>query len=396
MTEAHPPRVLFVDDDDLAHPSYLQDVLGAYDVEVRVRPPEEVILPDVAWADVVVVDYFLSNWPERDVDCVARAPQNGLAAIASIRSCLLPALADRGPGSVPPRAVAFALCSGNLSEATFGLPDEVLPYVFSRENNLEWVFECGELAGSAAMQIGMLAHAVRSLPSTWPDDREDAETQLFSLLGLADPYSGESTEGYWQSDARQEVLDCRPPLHELSARSHGLALVRWMLHRILPYPCFLMDELQLRARLRVDALEGGEAVGASLNEVLEPYQYSGVTAGFDGQRWWRAGVEDWLFQVTEGESGSPRAVAEAALSHGAISTQGWVRPVVVVGGDLVRSLDLAEVEETVRVRPDDWPAFADVAYARRAEVRDDTYLRALVVPADRALVDGGSVEDAVQ
>jgi hypothetical protein len=35
------------------------------------------------------------------------------------------------------------------------------------------------------------------------------------------------------------------------------------------------------------------------------------------------------------------------------------------------------------VTPDDWPVFADAAYAVRTEALDDPYLRALVEPLDR-------------
>jgi hypothetical protein len=80
-------------------------------------------------------------------------------------------------------------------------------------------------------------------------------------------------------------------------------------------------------------------------------------------------------------------VAALARSHGAVTATQWLRPVVVIGGDLARSSTFVEVEETVRVRPDDWPVFADDAFARRDEARDDPGLRALVDPVDRPLLD---------
>lgn len=396
MSEPRTPKVLFVDDDELARQSQLQSALANHGVLARLRPPEEVLTSDLNWADLVVVDYFLTNWPERDVDSVARSPQNGLAAIASMRSTLLPPLAERGEGAVPPPAVAFALWSGNLQEASFNLPGEVLSHVFSRENNLEWAFRRDQLLdGSAGEQVALLAHAVRQLPDRWPAEKSGAETQLFAMLGLPDQDSAEPADS-WKTEARQEVLDCRPPVHELSARSHGLALVRWFLHRIIPYPCFLLDELQLRARLRVDALEGGETLVAPLTEVLSPYCYSGIMAGFDGQRWWRAGVEDWLFTATDGRSGSPQAVADVAQRHGARAERSWLRPVVVIGGGLARSEDLAEVEDTVRVRPDDWPVFAETAYARRSDAQDDPDLLALVDPVDRLTLDLDTEPDGAE
>ncbi len=388
MIEPRIPHVLFVDDDDSASPKQLTQALSPHGVEARLRTPEETIRSDLDWADLVVVDYFLTSWPERDETfSVARAPQNGLAVAASMRSALLPALSDRLPEAPVPRPVAFALWSGNLREAAFDLPEVVLPHVFSRENNLEWAFRRDDLLfGEAGAQVAVLAKAVRGLPDRWPRRESQAEEELLRLLGLTATSSDED-ENPWRGDARREVLDCRPPVHELSARSHGLALVRWLLHRILPYPCFLVDDLQLRARLRVDELEGGQVEVDPLLEALAPFSYNGILAGFHGPRWWRAGIEDWLFTATGGQSGNPGAVAEVAKRHGAVRWTDWMRPVVVIGGDLARSPTFAEVEATVRVRPDDWPVFADDAFARREDVLDDQGLRALVDPADRRLLE---------
>jgi hypothetical protein len=396
-TEIDVPRVLFVDDSDQIEISELRRLLQPYRIQVRLRHPEETLMVDLDWADLVVVDYFLTSWSERDdIDSVARKPCDGLAAVASMRSVLLPKLSERLPGTVPPRTVAFALWSSNLKEATFELPEVVLPHVFSRENNLEWAFRRDDLLQEQGnRQIALLAHAVKDLPDRWPSVPSRAEQQMLTMLGFTSDNEDPGTAGadLWKSDARNEVLNCRPPVHELSERSHGLALLRWLLHRIFPYPCFLLDEQQLCARLRVDALEGGSVSGASLAEVLLPYQYSGMLAGFGGTRWWRSGIEDWVFNETDGQSGVPSIVAELARRHGATASRSWRRPVIVLNGDLSRSREFVEVEQTVRIRPDDWPVFADDAFALREQAVEDPKLRALVQPADQRLLDRAAIVD---
>ena len=181
---------------------------------------------------------FLTHWPERDVDSVARSPQNGLAAIASMRSTLLPPLAERGEGAAPPPAVAFALWSGNLQEASFNLPSEVLPHVFSRENNLEWAFRRDQLLdGTAGEQVALLAHAVRQLPSRWPAEQAGAETQLFAMLGLPDrePAEHSRTSGR-QTHARRLSTAARHCMN--SAPAHmGL---RWSGGSFIAYPLSLL------------------------------------------------------------------------------------------------------------------------------------------------------------
>ena len=383
------PHVLFVDDNEQVDPVELQTILGHLSLSVRLRHPEETLRQDLDWSDLVVVDYFLSDWRERDeTESVARSPYNGLAAIATMRSVLLPALGDRGPGTVPPRSVAFVLWSSNLREATFDLPEVVLPHVFSRENNLEWAFRRDDLLHErGGRQIAILAHAVAALPERWPPRHSDAEDQLITMLGLNTAGDGGTESPGWHGDAARDVLACRPPMHELSERSHGLALLRWLLHRIFPYPCFLLDERQVCARLRVDSLSGGTTSDANLTELLGPFLYTGVLAQFDGPRWWRAGVEDWIFTATDGQSGNPQAVAEVALRHGATTSQQWLRPVIVIDGDFQRSTEFAEVGSTVRVRPDDWPVFADDAFALLDVAAEDPRLRALVESADRSRLE---------
>jgi hypothetical protein len=309
-----------------------------------------------------------------------------------MRSALLPSLDERGPGSVPGRAVAFALWSGHLAQATFELPEVVREHVFARANGLEWAFDHkAVLDGDAGRQIAVLAHGVLGLPASWPprSDGTASQNQLWHLLNLQHS-DGEAT--WWMDQARADVLDCHPPLNELSERSHGLVLLRWLLHRILPYPCFLLDEQQLRARLRVDALirPGTQRPSDSpLLTALRPYEYSGLLRDFIGPRWWRSGIEDWLYKVTDGRAGDAREVAQAALELGAICQHEWLRPVVVTTGDLARSNELVEVEETVRIRPDDWPPYADDAFARIEDVYRDPSLAVLVDPADRDLLVSG-------
>ncbi|MEV8375207.1 hypothetical protein AB0P21_20910 [Kribbella sp. NPDC056861] len=387
--EEQVPRVLFVDDGDLTETSVTEEALGVSSLQTRIRHPEEVNATDLGWADLVVVDYFLEDWQERDAAAsAARAPMNGLAVAATLRSSLLPSLrARREYKELPVRPVAFALWSGNLAEASFGLPEVVLPHVFSRENNLEWAFRRQDLLSGEGDNLLALARAVATLPEVWSSREGESAGQLWRLLGLR------SDGNDWSHQAETDVLDCRPPLHELGERSRGLVLLRWLLHRIFPYPCFLMDERQLCVRLRVESLPEDGSDGDGLRPALVPYEYTGTLAGFGGKRWWRAGVEEWLFQQTEGAAGDSRAVAELAKDLGAKTEREWLRPVIVITEDLARADGLVEVEQSVRVRPDDWPPYADDAFARIEDVTRHSTLMALVNPADRYLISPETTDE---
>jgi hypothetical protein len=192
-TSTAAPRVLFIDDSDQVDPAQLRNLLEPYGVEARLRHPEVAIRNDLDWANLIVVDYFLTFWPERDeVESVARRPCDGLAAAASMRSVLLPSLTERLPGALPSRSVAFAMWSSNLKEATFDLPQVVLPHVFARENNLEWAFGRDELLDEQGdRQIAILARAAASLPEQWPSEPSGAEEQMLIMLGIMDAEDSE-------------------------------------------------------------------------------------------------------------------------------------------------------------------------------------------------------------
>lgn len=382
MRENMNPKILFIDDSSSTTPQLLKRVFDPRRMDVRLIHPEDVTDPDLAWANVVVIDYFLTDWSERTASpSASRAPEDGLAVAATLRSRLLPGFDQRYPGSLPERPVAFALWSGHLSEATFGLPDVVLPHVFSRENNLDWAFSRTELlASGGADQLASLAQAVTSLPGFWTQQDRSAEDALWASMGL-------SAEVPWSEDARENVLDCRPPLHELALRTRGMAILRWLLHRILPYPTFLMNEQQVCARLRVDGLSAIGTDRSTLLDELQAVAYQGVLHGFAGPRWWRAGVESYLFDSTQGRSGDPSTVADMAISKGARSNGRWLRPVVVLDETLKPKPDFEEVDSVLRINPDDWPPYADDAFASREDARELPELRRLVHPADRHLLE---------
>jgi hypothetical protein len=374
------PVVLFIDDGSSTSEQQLRSLLDPSGVELRLMHPENVEQEDLESSDVVVVDYFLENWKERDdLYSASRAPRDGLAVAGTLRSRLLPPLSERRPGAGPPKAVAFTLWSAHLNEATFGLPAAVRAHVFARENNLEWAFDRGAIVNGVAVErLSELAHAVSQLPEAWPgrSGGQEALDLLSQVLSVPDEL--------WKPEVLDAIVNCRPPVHELSERSHGLAVVRWLLHRILPYPTFLLDELYLRARLRLDALP--EDPDAPLWEELAPYKYLGMLKNFDGSRWWRAGIEHWLWEATGGESSNPRSLQDLGVRLGGQASRAWRLPVVLCGADLEKKPNLSEISDAVRLRPDDWPPYADAAYGSREECATDPTLSALVDPADRYLL----------
>src|SRR5438105_4057261 len=107
----------------------------------------------------------------------------------------------------------------------------------------------------------------------------------------------------WFLRAVKDVEKAKPPQDVYAETTNGMAFVRWLLHDILPFPSFLMDERYLAARLHVDPASFRQAVGKGVSVAtrLKAFEYAGILHDFAGRRWWRAGIEYWLWRETAGK-----------------------------------------------------------------------------------------------
>lgn len=376
-------QILIVDD----HADEERAKLGEWEASAKVvvRHPQDVTIEDLQDAHVVVVDFRLDElWSGRDeTDCIALKPMNGLALLQVLKSheCTL----ERSP-------TAFVLRSAHLSDLTSGrLPDTRL-HSIARQYGLEWVLE--KTAENPRMaiqlqQICSLADAVSALPEHWPSEDRNVASRLFrQWLSLPD----ES----WQSLAWQDIEDCHPPIHELETHRDGMRLVRWMAQRILPYPCFLMNESRLAARLKVtlDSLKDGLTNG--LNEAFHSAEYTGALRGFSGGPcWWRSGLESVLWQLSDGRSFETGLIFDLlnAKCGDRLQRLGLDQPVLCLDERLGWMPAPIDITQAVRIQPDDWPVFAEQAWASLAETREHPQLAAAVIAADRSRLSPEAGED---
>jgi hypothetical protein len=355
-----PQPAILVVDDELEDGNNLAHQLKGQ-AQVVVCEPSDVKSENLEEADLVLVDYDLSNWSEREN--ALSVPPNGLALAQVFRQRIdsLPAVGPKG----------VALYSGEIGRISANLPDEVRAYAVARLNNLEWVFEKNRKESAAG--VVALASAVAALPGSWPEGAEAIDA-LHQLLGL-------SAELPFFATAADDIAACHPPIHELSAATHALAVIRWLAQRILPYPAFLMDRWALSARLRIDPDDLERAIeGSPLGEELQEAAFSGALCDLFGPHWWRAGVDSLIFRWTQGAGGAEEIrSAVQARTEDASLLDGDLVPVI---DESYRATNVAEVGDSVRLRPDDWPVFADEAWALADVVRESERLRGLVLPAD--------------
>ena len=366
------PKVLIVDDrPDDERVSVQQFARG---IDVAVLHPEDVAEHDLQAAHLILVDYLLEDWAERDnQSSLSLKPLNGLALTATLREHLRE---DRSRRSVP----AFALRSAHLDRLSDPFPTGQREHTIARTHDLEWVFPKVPAASDVWQQIESLARAVRELPTSWPQDDSESTSQTVSKL-LAIP------DDSWRLNAFRDIEDCHAPIHQLSEMSHGLALLRWMLHRILPYPCFLWDVHYLAARFRVtsESLRHALSEDDDFARLLSSFQYNGILHDFLGKRWWRAGLETYIWDSTDGNPFDIQAfIVQRASDFGVrIEPLEFIQPVVCVDSLFSPLPDLSPIEDALRIQPDDWPAYADQAWTSLGLAGQEPTLRSLVVSNDR-------------
>ena len=134
MKNIEKPSILVIDDEpDELDPKValeLNDRAKAYVIH-----PQDVELSDLRNADLVLVDYRLNKWSERDAQVVSLSPTNGIALAVMLREKVDKFKKDK--------LTAFALHTGHISDIQGRLPLATAQHVRAQLNNLEWVFMKG-------------------------------------------------------------------------------------------------------------------------------------------------------------------------------------------------------------------------------------------------------------
>jgi len=367
------PTILIVDD----KPDEERVRVGELSREIKtvIEHPQDVTEYDLRTADLVLVDYRLDYWPSRDnASSIALKPVNGLALAAMLRE-----QACKNRNQSP---TAFAIRSAHLDELSGDLPPDYREQAIARTHNLEWAFPKTRNSWDIPVfdQIISLARSVRQLPASWP---QSSAAQSWDLINKLLDIPEES----WMLRAQEDVEECHPPVHELSDASHGLAFLRWLLHQILPYPCFLWDTYYLAARFRIThaSLLRAFEEDNGLRDFLGTSEYKGLLAGFIGPRWWRSGVETLIWHITDGDPFNVDLVRSKLTSQitGNLESIEYTQPVVCVDRQYRPLSTLSRIEDAVRIQPDDWPPYADQAWTTIELAKREPVLHALVVSQDR-------------
>lgn len=372
------PRILVVDDEDRIDEAE-RSLLKSQNVDVAEVHPNDLIEDHLLNVDLVLVDYKLDSWSARDVAPIpiSRQPRSGVSLASVLREHI------RSLGEDRPTAIA--LRTAHL-EALHGprLSAEVSHHVIARLHGLEWVFE---KSGPRRLdQMSILAGAAHHIPNSWPIDDQSAMDLAEGLLGIdADHPSF--------FHCLRDIVDCQVPLGALTSDGGGNRFIRWLLHEIMPYPTFLLDEHWVAASLSTSVDELQEVINdgqSRLAQDLDSIKYSGVLAGFLGTRWWHGKLASYIWELLE-EVGDDRHRLREELSRRADKQFSDTVPdsVVVLDPMTLRpERTLASASGVARIRPEYWPGFASPAWLKIEAIRDNPALLALVDLLDRDQVEG--------
>lgn len=339
-------KLVIVDDKDDELQSRRRDFGRIADV-IR---PSELDRSHLRDASLILLDQHLDgdHWPERSEYPLACQPMTGVAVAGVIRSHL------RLETNQSRSATALAVLTARLDELVDDVDRHPREAVAARAWGLDWAF-----AKSSRTQDGLLrARILEFLAAVKAFDIRCVEEQSENLKLLTKLLK--VPRGRWQARAIEDICNATPPFEGMRLFREKTSLLRWFSQRVLPYPCFLIDDFGVAARLGVDPGWLRSQLSTSKSQLagkLKRVQYTGPLASFQGPRWWTAGVGSLI--VNAAPTGGALASVEE-LAGEPIPSMSIVRqPAVRVVDEHFAPIGVANVDDCERIQPEDWPAFAE-------------------------------------
>lgn len=372
------PDIIYVDDEPEAFLSKAEAIRGRVkDVKFQNNESLGKAFEDAKDASLWLFDFYLIDPDHGDY-----RDENGLSLFQKWKSAM---------GGRPTTVVV-----SNALERAIGEPPgrEERRHVIAQKHGVEWL---GPKDPDTADRINQMADASLSIGKNLAlSSSGGGESGVVDLRNLCVAVlRAPETEG-WSESAMRHVDRARPP-REVSTPSNTLkaqAVIGWLLAHVLPYPSFLLTDRQAALRLQItpdsfrklaETVETNGSGGAHQAKLVAS-RYEGPLSRFLGPRWWRAGIDDLAWHLSQDAVGFQPAL-EALTGSGTIKWLEQSEPVLVSDADLIETDEIAEAKDCVRVTDEDFPAGIDPAWVRIDAARSDKKLAAKVIYEDRELLD---------
>ncbi|TPL49895.1 hypothetical protein [Mesorhizobium sp. B2-4-6] len=328
-----------------------------------------------AESDLWVFDFFYSN--DRTQQS-ALEEDNGLSLFQKWRRLKLE---ERPP---------TALVSSDLERAIGpGIP-RARAHVLAQRAGVEWVGDKTQASAAVLVELADASSAIQKAVGALVSDdkatnadRITNEETCLRLLNLPKDSS-------WRSSAERHLDRARPP--QLSSVSHPQAkarlLLAWLLHNVFPYPSFLITSYQSAIRLGIttasfDSLSRDET--SDLGHQLRAVRYQGPFGTVGADRWWRAGIDDIVWNFSQSKIGYAEALRVAAGGV-PIRLLEIDDPVIVSDVDLVETTEIASARDCVRAQDEHFPSDVPPAWVKLVDAREHAELGEKVIFEDRELL----------
>jgi hypothetical protein len=320
-------------------------------------------------ADLWVFDYYFGVQDNTDETL---GDENGLSAFEKWRRRLKE---DRPP---------TALVSNALDKLLGSRVPTARSHIHARQIGVEWVGSKTDVSSLLALYeaSNRIRVSLADLDSSDGNEGGMAEMLCAHVLGTA-------PKAPWYKSAERQVDRARPPNLSITSNERGRTrlITAWLLHRILPYPSFLLTRSHAAIRMGItpdsfDRLVSGPAA-LPLSQELRATEYAGPLGKFSGRRWWRAGVDHVAWSKSQATGGYESALAAAAAPI-ELEFLPQPNPVIVSDADLVETEEIRDASECIRAQDDDFPADVPPAWVPLEIAKEDAILGAQVVFEDQA------------
>lgn len=367
-------RVLYVDDNLDTGRSRL-DESGVPYLE---KSPEGVITDDDISKALEGIHIVLMDYDLHEIDQGGGTPIDGIELLERFRATIR---RHRQDGRAVPLLTIYTNEFNKLAEQHDECPS--VEYMLARRANVDWVFK---KQGPEVLHDPFklqLMECLQALEFDLQDCGDDVEKQLSAFLARPEDFD-------WSQLALEQLLDARPPIHDLAGISGRTSVMRWLLQVALPFPgCFVdLNSVAVRLRLQPEALRTAlnDAPESEFSSLLSGCEYRGVLSNFFQKRYWKAGVDHIVWQATKGRSPANLDVYDSLTRMiGTVVPQlPEPSPVLVVSPEtFVLTDEVVDLLDVVQIQPDLWPAGIEPPWIRLSEVMNDSTLRAMVVSKDR-------------